>query len=111
MTEKVEIWHNPRCSKSRLALAWLQERGIEPTVRLYLKDAPTEAELRNVLVALERPAIDLLRAKEGSALRGQSEDAILSAMATDPALIERPVIRKGNRAVIARPTEALEQLF
>ena len=111
MTERVDIWHNPRCSKSRLALAWLQDRGIEPEVRLYLKNAPTEADLRSMMAALGRPAADMLRAKEGAALKSESEDAILSAMASDPALIERPVIRKGNRAVIARPTEALESLF
>lgn len=111
MRETVEIWHNPRCSKSRLALAWLQEHGINPDIRLYLKDAPSEAELRAMLAALGRPAAELLRAKEGAALKGLPEEAILSAMASDPALIERPVIRKGDRAVIARPTEALETLF
>jgi arsenate reductase (glutaredoxin) len=111
MSETVEIWHNPRCSKSRAALAWLQDRGIEPVVRLYLRDAPSADELRAVLAALDRPAADLLRAKEGATLKGQSDDALLAAMTADPALIERPVIRKGPRAVIGRPTEVLDSLF
>lgn len=111
MTETVEIWHNPRCSKSRAALAWLEERGIAAVTRLYLKDAPRADELRAMLTALDRPAADLLRTKEGATLKAQGDDAIIAAMEADPALIERPVIRKGDRAVIARPTEALEHLF
>lgn len=106
----VEIWHNPRCSKSRAALAHLQEKGIEPAVRLYLKDAPCEAELRSMLAALGLPAAALLR-PEGAALKGQSEAEILAAMVADPALIERPVIRNGARAVIGRPTEAIDAIL
>ena len=106
----VELWHNPRCSKSRAALAHLQARGIEPEVRLYLKNAPSEAELRALLAALNLPAAALLR-PEGAALKALDDAGILAAMAADPALIERPVIRNGNRAVIGRPTEAIDTLL
>ena len=106
----VEIWHNPRCSKSRQALARLQDRGLTPQVRLYLADPPSEGELRDMLAALALPAAALLR-PEAAALRHAAEGAILTALAANPAWIERPVVRHGARAVIARPTEALDTLF
>ncbi|MCL4675678.1 MAG: arsenate reductase (glutaredoxin), partial [Pararhodobacter sp.] len=104
------LWHNPRCSKSRAALAYLQERGITPEVRLYLKNAPSADELRAMLAALARPAADLLR-KEGASLRDLPEDRIIAALAADPALIERPLIHKADKAVIGRPTEAIDALL
>lgn len=106
----VELWHNPRCSKSRAALAYLEARGLTPEVRLYLIDGPSEAELRAMLAALGLPAASLLR-PEGKALKDRDEATILAALAADPALIERPVIRNGDRAVIGRPTEAIDRLF
>ena len=53
----IEYWHNPRCSKSRQALALLEERGAPVTVRRYLEDAPSEAELRQVRAAMGNPAV------------------------------------------------------
>jgi arsenate reductase len=108
--EAVTVWHNPRCSKSRAALAYLVERGITPDVRLYLKDAPTAEEITEMLAALGLPAEGLLR-KDGSAWKGQPEDQIIAAMVSDPALIERPVIHRGDKAVIGRPTEAIASLL
>lgn len=110
MSDAVIVWHNPRCSKSRAALAHLEARGITPVVRQYLRDAPSQAEIRAMLAALGIGAADLLR-KEGAALKGQPEDAIIAAMAAEPSLIERPVIRIGGRAVIGRPTEAIDSLL
>ncbi|GAB4263978.1 MAG: arsenate reductase (glutaredoxin) [Pararhodobacter sp.] len=110
MNETVEVWHNPRCSKSRAALAHLEARGIAPEVRLYLKDPPGADEIAAMLAALALPAADLLR-KEGKALRDRPEAEIIAAMVADPALIERPVIRRGDKAVIGRPTEAIDTLF
>lgn len=107
----VEIWHNPRCSKSRAALAALQARGITPQVRLYLTDPPDATAITAMLAALDLPAAALLRPREGAPLKGQAEDALISAMATDPSLIERPVVRHGSRAVIARPVTEIARLF
>lgn len=106
----VEIWHNPRCGKSRAALAWLEARGIQARVRLCLQDPPSEAELRAMLAALGEPAKALLR-PEASGLGLLPEAEIIAALAADPAKIERPVVRDGGKAVIARPTERLETLF
>ena len=106
----LEIWHNPRCSKSRQALAYLQDQGLTPDVRLYLANPPSADEIRAMLAALAIPAADLLR-KDAVALRSEPEDAIIAAMAANSALIERPVIRNGDKAVIGRPTEAIDKIL
>jgi arsenate reductase (glutaredoxin) len=117
MTEpSVTIWHNPRCSKSRGALALLTEHGVDPAVVRYLEDAPTRAELEEVL---RRLGTDDPRAiiRTGEAryrelgLAGADRDTLLDALAAHPILIERPIVLLGDRAVVARPPErALELL-
>jgi len=111
----VTIWHNPRCSKSRAALALIRERGIEPAIRLYLQDPPTEAELAEALKALEIGPAALLRRSEPEfralALASATEPQILAAMAAHPKLIERPVVFTGKGAAIGRPTEAILPLL
>ncbi len=106
----IEIWHNPRCSKSRAALAQIEARGIVPQVRLYLTDPPDEPALRAMLAALGLPAAALLR-PEGKALKHRPETEIIAALLADPKLIERPVVRRGARAVIGRPAEAVAALL
>lgn len=104
------IWHNPRCSKSRQALALLEERGDAVTVRKYLEDAPSLVELRDAQALLDVQAIKMMRTGEAEfkALGLSTDDAdetLLAAMATHPKLIERPVVFVGDSAVIARPPE------
>ncbi|MBF9060347.1 arsenate reductase (glutaredoxin) [Rhodobacterales bacterium HKCCSP123] len=105
------LWHNPRCSKSRAALALLTERGLSPTVRLYLKEPPTEGEIVELLRRLEIPAIGLVRTKEGVFrdldLADSDDTALVAAMAAHPVLIERPILVAGSRAVIGRPPERI----
>ena len=60
----ITIWHNPRCSKSRQTLALLEVNGHAPTVRRYLDDAPSAAELRSAAAALGVSAIEMMRTKE-----------------------------------------------
>ncbi|MGR3455170.1 arsenate reductase (glutaredoxin) [Pseudooceanicola sp.] len=109
MAVSVTIWHNPRCSKSRQTLELLRENGVEPGVRLYLEDAPTRAELETALTALGLPPSGLIRTGEAEyrelALKGKDEDALLSAMAAHPRLIERPVVFKDVKAALGRPPE------
>lgn len=107
----ITIWHNPRCSKSRIALALLEERGIEPTQVKYLETPPTEGEIRHTLSLLGISAIDLMRRgeaafKELNLSSGMPEDELISAMARNPILIERPVIISATQAVIGRPPES-----
>lgn len=106
----ITLWHNPRCSKSRAALALLSEAGVEVEVRLYLTDPPSRAELDAVLSALGLPAAAILRKGETRAkalgLSPQSDEAVLrAAMVSDPILIDRPIALRGERAVLGRPPE------
>ena len=106
----ITIWHKPRCSKSRAALALLEERGVKPTYVEYLETPPTESEIRHVLSLLGVPAIDLMRRgeatfKELNLSSDTPEDELVSAMASHSILIERPVIISAKRAVIGRPPE------
>jgi arsenate reductase len=114
--DEVTIWHNPRCSKSRGALALLTERGIEPNVRRYLDDAPTRAELDQVLRelgtddprAITRTGERLYREL---GLADADRDALLDALAEHPVLIERPIVVHGGRAVVGRPPERVVELL
>jgi arsenate reductase len=116
MTDSVTIWTNPRCSKSRGAEALLAERGVAVERVLYLDSPPDRAEIERVLGLLgtDDPRV-LLRAGEPLAaelgLAGADRDAVLDALATHPQLIERPVVVRGDRAVVARPPERLLDLL
>ena len=110
------IYHNPRCSKSRQALALLRENGVEPQVSEYLKTPPDEAALRDLLKKLGLCAHDILRTKEDAYIRcglspESSEAEILSAIVAHLILLERPIIVKGSRAVIGRPPENVRELL
>ncbi len=109
------LWHNPRCAKSREALALLKERGIEPDIRLYLKAPPIEDEIVELLRRLRIPAIELVRTKEAAfrdlGLADADDTALVAAMAANPVLIERPILDDGRRAVIGRPPEKVLQLL
>jgi len=105
------LWHNPRCSKSRQTLALLEQHGISPQIRLYLEDAPSEAEIRDVLKKLRfDSARQLMRTgeadyKEQGLKDVTDENALITAMAKTPKLIERPVAIHGARAALGRPPE------
>jgi arsenate reductase len=110
----ITIYHNPRCRKSREALAIIEERGIEHLVRLYLNDeeSMSAAEFQDVLDALDMDAIDLVRKnesvwKEEYKTLELDEDEVILAMIEHPKLMERPIVMNGDRAVVARPAEKL----
>jgi arsenate reductase len=113
----MKLYHNTRCSKSRGALALLNERGIDPEVVYYLETPPSPAELRELLRMLGTGARGLLRTGEpeyaelGLGDPSLGEDALVAAMAAHPALIERPVFVHGGRAVIGRPPERVLEIL
>ncbi len=110
------LYHNPRCSKSREALALLREQGIEPELMLYLETPPTHQQLKEVLKKLDIPARQLLRTSEevyktlNLSDNKLSETALIKAMVENPKLIERPIAIKDDKAVIGRPPENVLQL-
>ena len=108
----ITIWHNPRCSKSRQTLALLQERSSDIIIRNYLEKAPTEVELQRVLSLLGTTAITIMRQGEATfkelGLNADDTDTtLITAMATHPILIERPIVFTPTRAAIGRPPEAV----
>lgn len=111
------IWHNPRCSKSRQTLQLLEEHGITPTVRLYLNDPPSIAELQEALTALSLDARSLMRSKEAVFkelnLKNPTltEADLLEVMVQHPKLIERPIVFAGHAAVLGRPPENIGTLI
>ncbi len=110
------LWHNPRCSKSREALALLEAKGVSPEIRKYLDDAPSYEELKSAQTALDLPAIEMMRSKEPAfremgLSKDADDDTLLRAMATQPKLIERPLAIEGPRAILGRPPEKVLDLL
>jgi len=105
----ITIYHNPRCSKSRLGLQFLTEKGINPNVVEYLDVPFTEKSLKELINKLQIKPIDLIRKQEDDFKpykgKNMSDDELISLMVKYPKLIERPIVVNGNKAVIARPTE------
>lgn len=112
----ITLWHNPRCSKSRQTLAILEASGTAVTVRRYLEDPPSLAELEAARSALGCRPIEMMRSNEAQfkelGLRKDSDDGqLMKAMADAPILIERPIAFKGTKAIIGRPPEAVNDLL
>ena len=108
MALSVTIWHNPRCSKSRQALALLQERGIDPQIRLYLSDPPDLAELRALHKKLGTSVIAFTRTGEKmfrdlGLTKTTDDQTLLKAMAEYPILIERAIVLANGKATVGRP--------
>jgi arsenate reductase len=105
------LYHNPRCSKSREALALLEVNGCKPEVILYLENPPTAKQLKALLAQLDISAQQLLRKTEGIYKELNlddeklSEAALIKAMVANPKLIERPIFINGDKAIIGRPPE------
>lgn len=114
---KVTIYHNPRCSKSRQALALLEERGIQPTVVEYLRTPPDRDTLVALLARLGIPVRELMRSDEaeygelGLDAPQRDDEALLDAMVEHPRLIQRPIVVVGDRARIGRPPEAVLEIL
>ena len=112
----ITYWHYPKCSKSRAGLALIEEHGAEVQTRAYLEDSPSVEELKAVQAALGVSAVEMMRTgekvfKELGLSKDSTEEDLLAAMAAHPILIERPIAIKDGKAVIGRPTEAIETLL
>lgn len=112
----MQIYHNPRCRKSRETLELIKEAGIEPEIILYLEDTPSEDELKVVLGKLGISAEKLLRKNESifkDNFKGKeySDEEWIKIMVEHPKLIERPIVIKGEKAVLGRPPENVREIL
>ena len=110
------IYHNPRCRKSRETLAIIEATDTPVTIVEYLKEVPTAEELTEVLAKLGMEAKDLLRKGEAifkEQFKGQEHTNAewIDIMVANPKLIERPIVIKGDQAVIGRPPENVKTLL
>lgn len=108
MGEKITIYHNKMCSKSREAMCLLEEEGVEIEVVEYLKNVPKKKELKDLLKKLGIKAHVLMRKGEQEYTdhvkdKTLSENEMIDLLVKFPKLIERPIIVKGNKAIIGRP--------
>jgi arsenate reductase len=110
------VWFNPSCSKCRAAKELIEQRGLTATYLEYLDEVPSRAELEHVLQLMGSDD-PLVITRTGEArfvqlgLAGADRDVLLNALVANPALIERPIVTRGDRAVVARPPEKLFELF
>ena len=113
----ITIWHNPRCSKSRQTLELLRQKGVEPTIREYLKQPPSKAEIEKLIDMVDGDPGALIRDGEAEfkALKKKKADLgkadVAKAIAQHPVLLQRPIVVAGKRAAIGRPPEAVLPLL
>ncbi len=113
----VEIYHNPRCSKSRQTLQLLQDKGIEPEITEYLKTPPSRDELIEILAMLKMDPRDLMRKKEVEYKEANldnpdlTRDQLIQSMLDHPKLIERPIVIKDGKAALGRPPESVLEII
>ena len=105
---KATIWHNPRCSKSREALALLTAAGADVTIVEYLKSPPSRGELARLYARAGLAPRDALRK---DAPRAATDNDALDTMAADPATIERPLVETEKGVVLARPPERVHSIL
>lgn len=111
------IYHNPRCSKSRQTLEIVKQQSLAIEVIEYLKTPPSSTELQDLLTKLGMTPRQLLRTGEQAykdlklATASVSDQQLIETMCQHPKLIERPIVVRGNLAVIGRPPERVRELL
>ncbi len=114
---KVQILHNPRCSKSRATLEVLRCRGIEPEIILYQDTPPDTEQLISILKKLDMQPRDLMRKGQaeytemGLDNEALTDAELIAAMRTAPILIERPIVLANGKASIGRPPESVLEIL
>ena len=117
MNNKITIYHNPKCSKSRKALEIIKSKNIEPTIILYLINKLSKADVKNLLTKLGLSIRDILRTGEdeykNNNLKNEnlSDDKLIDFLIRFPKLLQRPIVVKNNKAVIGRPPENILNLL
>lgn len=112
----ITIYHNPRCRKSRETLALLEAKSDAIEIIKYLETPPSEASLKEIIQKLGITPMELVRKneaiwKENFKGNDYSDAQLIKILAAHPKLIERPIVIKGDQAVIGRPPSSIENLF
>ena len=112
----IQIYHNPRCGKSRNCLAQVAEKESEVSIIKYLETPPTEQEIKTILQKLNFKPIQLVRTKESIWMenyknKSLTDEEIIQALVAHPILIERPILVKGDQAIIGRIPEEVAQFL
>ena len=112
----IQIYHNNRCTKSREACRILTDKGVTFETIEYLKTPPTPSQIKDLLKMLGMKAEDIVRKgeplyKEKFSGKKLSEEKWIKILAENPILIERPIVVKGKKAVIGRPSEKVLELL
>lgn len=117
MTDSIQIYHNPRCSKSRTTMELLTEKGVQPEVIEYLKSPPNKQQLEQILDMLGLEPRQLMRTHETEykennlADESLSRDQLIEAMTKHPKIIERPIVICNGKAAIGRPPETVLEIL
>jgi arsenate reductase len=115
--EPITIYHNPACGSSRGALALLKQHGAEPEIIEYLKNPPGRAALEGILAILDAPPSEMVRKDKRFKELGldpqeyTSPASIVGLLLAHPELMQRPIVIRGKRAIIARPPDKLTALL
>ncbi|KAB2810363.1 arsenate reductase (glutaredoxin) [Phaeocystidibacter luteus] len=112
----IRVYHNPRCTKSREAVKYLEEKGVEAQVVEYMKEPLTPNELEVILDALDMEPMELIRTNEAiwkEEFKGKEldDDELILAMIEYPKLMQRPIVMNGDKAVVARPAEKSDEVL
>ena len=114
---ELTIYHNPKCSKSRQTLALIVSKNITPKVILYLEKNISKSEIKNLVLKLSLPIRDILRKSEDEYVKCNldnqklNDDEIINSIIRFPKLMERPIVVKGDKAIIGRPPENVLKLI
>ncbi len=113
----LKIWHNPRCRKSREGLQYLQDKGLEPEIFNYLQEKIDAGELAGLIGKSGQPLKEFIRSNEKEyrelGLKGKELTAAEFAeiAAGHPKLLQRPIVINGDKVVLARPAEKIEEIL
>lgn len=112
----IQIYHNPRCGKSRNCVAYISDKKLDASIIKYLETPPTVQEIKDLLLKLNYKPIQLVRVKESIWIenyknKSLTDEAIIQAIVTHPILIERPIVIKGDKAIIGRIPEEVAKFI
>jgi arsenate reductase len=112
----ITIYHNPKCRKSREGLQYIQDKGLEFTIVEYLKTSFSREEFKDLLMKLNMRPAEIVRTQEDEfkeKLKGKSfnDEEWITILLENPKLIQRPIVVKNHKAVLAQPADEIERLL